>query len=153
MSGSILPLADVAELLKDAREEGKIIVTTNGTFDLFHPGHEFLLSEAKKQGDILVVGINSNASVKRYKGPDRPIESEEVRADHVAQIADYVFIFEEDTPEEWLKIIVPHVHVNAETYGEDCIEAHVVKEIGARLYLVPIDTDLGSTTDIINSSL
>jgi len=152
MSGSILPLADVVELLKEAREEGKIIVTTNGTFDLFHPGHEFLLSEAKKQGDLLVVGINSNASVKRYKGEDRPIESQKIRAENVAQIADYVFIFEEDTPVEWLREIAPDVHANAETYGTDCIEAPVLKEIGATLYLVPVNKDLGSTSDILNLS-
>lgn len=149
MQGRVLPLAELLPLVEHWRKKGKTIVTTNGTFDLLHKGHLFLLEECRKQGDILIVGINSNASVKRYKGQDRPIEDEKIRAQNVSAYADAVFIFEDDDPREWLKSIRPDVHCNAATYGEGCIEAPVVKEIGARLHLVPIKKELGSTTQII----
>jgi D-glycero-beta-D-manno-heptose 1-phosphate adenylyltransferase len=149
----ILPLEGIISFVKEQQEEGKTIVTTNGSFDLLHPGHIFLLEESKKQGDILVVGVNSDASVKRYKGPDRPIDGQDVRAENVSRLADAVFIFEEDDPREWLKMIHPDVHCNAETYGEDCIEADVLKEIGARLHLVKIKPEFGSTTQIIQQQL
>jgi len=151
MSNSVLSLAEVIKFVEGQRSKGKIIVTTNGTFDLLHPGHIFLLTEAKKQGDVLIVGVNSDSSVKRYKGPDRPVESEEVRAENVSEYADQVFIFDEDDPREWLKEIKPDVHVNAVTYGQDCVEKSVLDEVGARLHLVEIKSELGSTTERINS--
>jgi len=151
MTPKVTSLAEAIEFVKQQREEGKTIVTTNGTFDLFHPGHEFLLSEAKKQGDILIVGINSDVSVKRYKGEDRPVEAQDTRAAKVATHADAVFIFSDDDPREWLKQIRPDVHVNAETYGDECIEKQVLDDIGAKLVLVPIQEDLGSTSKIIAS--
>lgn len=132
---------------EEARAAGKTVVTTNGSFDLLHPGHIFLLTEARALGDVLIVGVNSDASVKRYKGPTRPIEPQDVRAAHVAEYADTVFIFDDDDPREWLKKIRPNVHANAETYGKDCIEAPVLAEIGARLALIPVKPDLGSTTE------
>lgn len=144
---SILSLQEAAVVAEKARAEGKTIVTTNGTFDLLHAGHLFLLSEARKQGDVLMVGVNSDASVRRYKGPGRPIEPEQVRAEHIAAHADAVFIFDDDDPRGWLKKIHPHVHANAETYGPECIEAPVLRQIGARLHLVPVKKELGSTTE------
>jgi D-glycero-beta-D-manno-heptose 1-phosphate adenylyltransferase len=147
MSGLLLPLADVAKFARDAQAEGKTVVTTNGSFDLFHEGHEFLLSEAKKLGDVLIVGVNSDASVRGYKGPDRPIDPEQKRAENVARYADAVFIFDDADPREWLKMMKPNIHANAETYGEDCIEAPVLKEIGATLALIPVLKELGSTTE------
>jgi len=146
--GAVLPLAEAVSLVEGWKKEGKTVVTTNGTFDLLHRGHIFLLEECRKQGDMLIVGVNSNASVQRYKGPRRPIEDEKVRAQNVAKYADVVFIFEDDDPRAWLKKMKPDVHCNAATYGEDCIEAPVLREIGARLYLVPIKKELGSTTQI-----
>lgn len=147
--GSIVSIAEAAEKARQAQIDGQTVVTTNGSFDLLHQGHEFLLGECKKQGDILIVGVNSDVSVKRYKGPDRPIDSEDTRAGNAAKHADYVFIFDDDDPRSWLKEIRPNVHCNAASYGEDCIEAPVVKDVGATLYLVPIQTELGSTTEIL----
>ncbi|UPA22485.1 HAD-IIIA family hydrolase [Candidatus Peribacteria bacterium] len=143
----VLSIDAAADFVRTAQKEGKKVVTTNGSFDLFHPGHLFLLSEARKHGDLLIVGVNSNASVKRYKGPDRPIDDEHTRALHVAFHADAVFVFDDDDPREWLKVIRPDVHANAETYGANCIEAPVVKEIGAELVLIPVKKELGSTTE------
>ncbi len=147
--GKVLSIADAAALSESSRKKGMTVVTTNGSFDLLHAGHRFLLAEARKQGDVLLVGVNSDASVKRYKGKDRPIESQDIRAAKVARHADAVFIFDDDDPRAWLKTIRPDVHVNAETYGKDCIEAPVVQEIGAQLVLIPVRKELGSTTEIL----
>ncbi len=144
-------LHDVAALSEKAREEGKTIVTTNGTFDLLHPGHLYLLTQARLRGDLLIVGVNSDASVKRYKGPDRPVEPQDVRALKVARHSDAVFIFDDDDPRPWLSKIRPHVHVNAETYGKDCVEAPVLREIGAELVLVPVQPEFGSTSAILQN--
>jgi len=153
MTKGVQSLAEVVAFVQEQRAQGKTIVTTNGTFDLFHPGHLFLLEEAKKQGDVLIVGVNSDVSVKRYKGEDRPVEAEDTRAAKVAVHADAVFIFDDDDPREWLKEVRPDVHVNAEIYGEECIEKPVLDEIGAKLVLVPINKEFGSTSEIIASQL
>lgn len=141
-------LQDVIALRKKAKK----VVTTNGTFDLLHPGHLYLLTQARLRGNLLIVGVNSDASVRRYKGPDRPVESQKVRAERLARHADAVFIFDDDDPRLWLPKIRPDIHVNAETYGKDCVEAGVLKEIGAELVLVPVKTELGSTTQAISSA-
>ncbi len=144
---SLVTIDDAVRFADEARRKGQKIVTTNGTFDLLHPGHLYLLSEARKQGDVLIVGVNSDASVRRYKGPDRPYESQLVRAAKVSAHADAVFIFDDDDPRAWLKRIRPNVHVNAASYGKDCIEAPVLSEIGAELVLVDVKPELGSTTE------
>ena len=90
------------ELVEEAKKNGKKVVFTNGCFDILHAGHVTYLTEAKRQGDILIVGVNSDASVKRLKGETRPINSEYDRAfvlDDLKSV-DYTVIFEEDTPEE-----------------------------------------------------
>jgi rfaE bifunctional protein nucleotidyltransferase chain/domain len=135
----------------EARKRGKRIVTTNGAFDLLHPGHRFLLEEAKAQGDVLIVGVNSDASVRGSKGPGRPVELQDIRARKVAAYADAVFVFDDPDPRSWLPSIRPDVHVNAETYGRDCIEAPVLREIGATLVLVPVRKELGSTSEILRT--
>ncbi len=145
----VMTVTEAAAFAQEARAAGKTVVTTNGTFDLFHPGHLFLFTEARKQGDVFIVGVNSDASVKRYKGPDRPIESQDVRAGRLAHHADAVFIFDDDDPRGWLRLIYPDIHVNAATYGKDCIEAEVLSDIEAELVLVPVRSELGSTTEII----
>lgn len=142
-------LDDVVQFAQKARADGKKIVTTNGTFDLLHPGHLFLLTQARQRGDVLIVGVNSDASVKRYKGTGRPIESQEVRAGRLTGHADAVFIFDDDDPRPWLPKIRPHVHANAATYGRNCVEATVLRDIGAELALIPVQTALGSTTEIL----
>lgn len=144
--GAVVSLKEAADMAKVVRASGKKIVTTNGAFDLFHEGHRFLLSQARLHGDFLIVGVNSDASVKKQKGSDRPRQPQDTRARKVAEYADSVFIFDDDDPRPWLPLIRPHVHVNAETYGKECVEAEVLREIGARLVLVPVLPELGSTT-------
>jgi rfaE bifunctional protein nucleotidyltransferase chain/domain len=150
MSGKILSIEEAITFAERMRDEGRTIVTTNGAFDLFHDGHKFLLTEAAKLGDVLIVGVNSDASVRGYKGPNRPIDPQQKRAEHVAQYADAVFIFDDADPRPWLPLIEPDVHANAETYGKRCIEADVLDEIGAQLALIPVKPELGSTTKILN---
>ncbi len=147
--GRVATLTEVVAAATEMRLAGKRVVTTNGSFDLLHSGHEFLLAAARTHGDVLIAGVNSDASVKRYKGPNRPIEPQDVRVAKVAAHADLAFIFEDDTPIPWLPLIRPHVHANAATYGPDCIEAPTVREIGAELVLIPVRPELGSTTEIL----
>jgi rfaE bifunctional protein nucleotidyltransferase chain/domain len=148
-TGIVCSRAAASAFVQEQRGKGRTVVTTNGAFDLLHPGHVFLLSEARRQGDVLIVGVNSDVSVKRYKGAGRPIEPQDARGAKVAAYADRVFIFDDDDPRAWLRELRPDVHVNASTYGEECVEAPVLREIGARLVLVPVRPELGSTSAII----
>lgn len=118
--------------------QGKTLATLNGSFDLMHAGHLEILYQASKQADILIVGLNSDESIKKYKSPKRPIVALQYRLELMAalEMVDYVTWFEETDPRELLKKIRPHVHVNGAEYGENCIESDVLKEIGTRLHLV-----------------
>ena len=146
MTGRVLGLEALAAEVDALRRNGKRVVTTNGAFDLLHAGHRFLFAECRKAGDVLVVGVNSDASVRALKGPGRPYRPQAARARRAARFADYVFIFDELDPRRWLHTLKPHVHATASTYGVDCPEADVVREVGARLMLVPVDGRLGSST-------
>ena len=117
---------------------GKTLATLNGSFDLLHAGHLYILFEASKVADILLVCVNSDASVRAYKGDKRPIISLPYRMEMLSAIAfvDFVTSFEETDPRILLRKVRPDVHVNGAEYGENCIEADVVREIGARLHLV-----------------
>jgi len=128
-------LSSLAALL---RSQGKRIATINGSFDLLHAGHLHILEEARRQGDVLIVGLNSDASVKRYKSADRPLINEADRARMLLALrcVDYVHIFEEDVPMPFLEELKPDVHVNGSEYGADCIEAPVVQKNGGRIYVV-----------------
>lgn len=128
-------LAALATLL---RAQGKRIVTINGSFDLLHAGHLHILEDARRQGDVLIVGLNSDASVKRYKSPDRPLIGEADRARMLLALrcVDYVHVFDEDVPMPFLEEVKPDVHVNGSEYGADCIEAPVVRKHGGRIHVV-----------------
>ena len=130
---------DLRSLAETLRARGKRIVTVNGTFDVLHAGHLHILKEAKQQGDVLVVGLNSDASVRANKGPKRPVVPQAQRADMLLALryVDYVHIFDEPVPMAFIAAVRPDVHVNGAEYGEDCVESGVVREIGARLHLVP----------------
>lgn len=103
--------------------EGKKVVFTNGCFDILHRGHVSYLNEAKAQGDILVLGLNSDASVKRLKGESRPVNSEEDRKFILENLKciDFVFIFDEDTPYELIKLLNPDVLVKGGDWKVDQI--------------------------------
>lgn len=146
---------ELKRICESLRKKGKKIVTCNGSFDLFHRGHLYILEEAKKQGDVLVVGLNSDSSIQQYKSKDRPVISQEVRADMLAALecVDYVIIMDEpEIAVPLVKLVRPNVHVNGANYRENCVEAEAVKEAGARLHLVPMYKDF-STTNLIKKIL
>lgn len=126
------------------------LVTLNGSFDLLHAGHLKILEEAKAQGDFLIVALNTDASIKRYKGKDRPIIPLKFRLQMLSAISfvDYVTYFDEDDPRKILSLIKPSCHVNGIEYGENCIESQTLLEVGAKLHLVHLKPGL-STSNII----
>ena len=150
----IKPEREIIKISKKLRSQGKKIVTTNGSFDIFHFGHVKLFLECKKQGDILIVGVNSDKSVKAYKGSNRPINPEKARAGVVAalEVVDHVFLFDDITPNRWLELVRPDVHCNSSEYGENCIERPIVDKIGAKLHLVKRVNDGFSTTEILGKA-
>jgi D-beta-D-heptose 7-phosphate kinase/D-beta-D-heptose 1-phosphate adenosyltransferase len=131
---------------------GKSIAFTNGVFDILHPGHIFSLSQAAKEADLLIVGLNSDASVKRLKGNDRPINNQETRSLILASLlmVDAVVIFEEDTPLELINIIKPDVLVKGGDYTiEQIVGAKETIVNGGRVVINPI-VEGYSTTSIID---
>lgn len=134
----LVPRHVLAQLAATLRAKGKRIVTTNGSFDILHNGHLYILSEARQRGDVLIVGLNSDSSVKSYKGADRPIVTERRRAEMLLalRMVDYVHIFDESDPIAFLKEINPDVHVNGSEYGENCIESETVRRGGGVVHIV-----------------
>lgn len=120
------------------RAKGLTIATLNGSFDLLHAGHLFIIDEASKQADRLIVALNSDRSIKQYKSPDRPIIPLSYRLEMMAalEFVDFVTWFEETDPIALLSKIKPDVHVNGAEYGAECIEAGTVEMYGGRLHLV-----------------
>ena len=139
----------------DARMAGEVVVWTNGTFDLLHPGHIQSLQQSKALGDILVVGVNSDRSVKAYKGPNRPILNENERATMLAALecVDYVIVFDEDTPVESLERLKPDIHCKGAEYappnGKPVPERATVEAYGGRIEYLPLVPGV-STTDILS---
>jgi rfaE bifunctional protein nucleotidyltransferase chain/domain len=133
------------------RKTGKTIGTINGSFDLLHAGHLYILFEASKVADCLFVLLNSDASIQSYKSLDRPIIPLEYRIEMMSALAFVSFVswFHEDDPRNILDLIKPDVHVNGAEYGEMCIEAETVKKNGGKLHLVGRIDGL-STSQIVN---
>lgn len=121
--GQVLSQSQIDSALSPFRNSKKNIVFTNGCFDLLHVGHVRYLQEARKQGDLLVVGVNSDASTKRLKGPTRPVQNENDRAEILAALGcvDFSIIFEEDTPLELIKKVIPHTLVKGGDWKIDQI--------------------------------
>ena len=149
------PTSKIAASWDDAREKlGKVagkIVFTNGVFDLLHPGHVDILTAARSYGDALIVGLNSDASVKRLKGKDRPVRNQGERAYVLAALeaVDIVVIFEEDSPLELVQSLRPDVIVKGGDYTLDSIVgAREVESWGGRAIVVPL-TPGQSTSSII----
>lgn len=141
----------IEQIALSLKKEGKTIVTTNGSFDLMHIGHIKFLQEAKEQGDVLIVGLNSNASIKKYKSEDRPIIDEVHRSEMLEALScvNYIVLMDEyDISVPLIKLIKPHVHANGVEYGPDCIEAQAIKEASARLHIVKLYQGF-STTNLI----
>ena len=147
-----LPSVDeLAKILQAEREKGKKIVFTNGCFDIFHVGHSRYLRQASTYGDILVVGVNSDASVKRLKGPERQIISEEERMELLAdlQCVSYVVKFEEDTPYELIKKLQPDIITKGGDYKpEEVVGKDIVEARGGKVVICKL-VEGKSTTNII----
>ncbi len=141
--------SEVEELAKKIKKT-KTLVSINGSFDLLHAGHLEILREAKKQGDCLIVSLNSDASIKRYKDESRPLIPLKYRLQMLSALSfvDYVTWFEEDDPRKILSLIKPHVHVNGSEYGTECLEAKTVHDNGGRIHIVELVPGL-STSQII----
>ncbi len=144
---------DRRELKKicESLKQKKKIVFTNGCFDLLHVGHVRYLQEAKKQGDILIVGINTDASVKRLKGPQRPLQTEQDRAEILSALecVDYVALFEEDTPLRLIQELQPQVLVKGGDWKPDqIIGSDVVLAAGGKVLSLNF-IEGRSTTNII----
>ncbi len=137
--------------LEAERSAGRTIVFTNGVFDILHAGHVQFLRAAKALGDLLVVGINSDSSTRRLKGPGRPINSERDRMALVAALdmVDAVALFDEDTPTELIRILRPHIHVKGGDYANEALpEAAAVQEVGGRVVIVPLAGTLSTSSMI-----
>lgn len=138
------------QMVNKIRQEGKTIATLNGSFDLIHAGHLQIIYEASLQADVLIVALNSDQSIKKYKSPLRPIIPLQYRLQMMSALGfvNYVTWFEETDPRTLLNLIKPNVHVNGSEYGENCIEAETVKSHGGRLHIVKLVPGL-STSQIL----
>ncbi|TMI74597.1 MAG: D-glycero-beta-D-manno-heptose 1-phosphate adenylyltransferase [Bacteroidetes bacterium] len=148
----ILSFEQAAHRTRQWRVTGKKIAFTNGVFDIIHSGHIFSLSQAAKEADYLIVGLNSDASVKRLKGESRPVNNQESRALVLASllIVDAVVVFEQDTPLELIQTVMPDVLIKGGDYTLDqIVGAGEVMANGGRVVINPTLEGF-STTEIIN---
>jgi D-glycero-beta-D-manno-heptose 1-phosphate adenylyltransferase len=139
----ILTLEQLPEWRADMRRRGRRLVVTNGCFDLLHLGHVTYLEAARNQGDALLIGLNSDASVRQLKGPDRPLNSEQDRAAVVAALesVDAVCIFEEPTATRFLSVARPDIYVKGGDYTLETLnreERQAVQQVGGRITVLPI---------------
>jgi len=135
------------------RDSNNKIVFTNGCFDLLHQGHRDLLKKASTYGDILIVGLNSDSSVRKLKGKDRPVENEIIRSENLLslQFVNYVIIFDNETPLDLVEVIMPDVLVKGGDYTiNNIIGSKEVISNGGRVEIIPL-TDGYSTSSIIKS--
>jgi rfaE bifunctional protein nucleotidyltransferase chain/domain len=151
VADKVKSLDELKTLTAAARTNGKIVVFTNGCFDLLHRGHIYLLREAKALGNLLVVGINSDQSVKAIKGPTRPILAETDRVELIAamEMVDYVVLFEEPDPYNTIAVLRPKVLVKGGDWtSEEIIGADIVRRDGGEVVVLPYLKG-SSTTEII----
>ncbi len=151
MTGKRVPRAEAAALGERLRQEGRQVVFANGCFDLFHVGHVRYLEGARQQGDVLVVGVNSDRSVRQLKGEGRPLLPEDARAELLAamECVDYVVVFDDFTAENLLRDLRPDVHCKGTDYTEATVpEREVVRSWGGRVVIVGDPKD-HSTRDVL----
>jgi D-beta-D-heptose 7-phosphate kinase/D-beta-D-heptose 1-phosphate adenosyltransferase len=149
--GRVLTIAEAAALVGALRAKGDVVVFTNGVFDLLHPGHVRYLTAARQEGDALIVGVNSDRSVRANKGPGRPVTPEAERAELLAGLAvvDASVIFDEDTPHEIITALQPDVLVKGADWAADAIVGRdVVEARGGRVVRIAVEQG-HSTTSLI----
>jgi len=155
MRSKILKLSDLLQVIEGLREAGKRIVFTNGCFDILHVGHVRYLAAARSKGDALVLGLNSDASVKSIKPDNRPIVSQDQRAEVLAGLAcvDYITIFDEPDPLALIQIIKPDVLIKGADWEEaEIIGSDVVRSYGGNVVRIEVVPDI-STSRIIQRIL
>ena len=148
----IVALKELIPIVQKLKKQNKKIVTTNGVFDILHLGHVKYLESAKKLGDVLIVGVNTDASVKQNKSDKRPINDEKSRIGVLAGLEsiDYAFLFNEKDPRSWLLKIKPDVHVKAGDYKmHQIIEKDAVEKNGGKIRIAKAENGY-STTNLIN---
>ena len=146
---------DLRRIIQDLKANGKRIIFTNGCFDLLHIGHVRYLEEAKSLGDIMVVGVNSDASVRGLKGPNRPILPEEERAEILSGLGcvDYVTIFDEPTPFNLISLLLPHVLVKGGDWTkEETVGWETVERTGGEVVILSF-VEGASTSHLIETIL
>ena len=149
----VVDLNELVGIREDVKKRGKKVVFTNGCFDILHRGHVDYLEKAKKLGDILIVGLNSDESVKKIKGEKRPIVHQDDRAFVLSALGcvDYVCIFDQETPEELIKKLIPDVLVKGGDWEkENIVGRKVVEENGGRVIIIP-EVEGRSTQNIIQT--
>jgi rfaE bifunctional protein nucleotidyltransferase chain/domain len=153
-AGKVLSWDELRDVRDRLRREGKVVVSTNGCFDLLHVGHVRYLQQARALGDVLIVGLNSDASVQALKGRQRSLVAQDDRAEVLAALAcvDYVVIFDELTPNYLISVLQPDVHCKGGDYaagrGKPMPEAEIVKQYGGRVEILPLQAGY-STTHLI----
>jgi len=150
-SHTLLELEELKKLVSLAKSTGKTVVFTNGCFDLIHGGHIEFLQKAKNKGDLLVVGLNSDASVRAIKGDGRPIKTQQERANILSALkyVDYITIFDEPTPEHLISEIRPDILVKGNDYAiDEVVGREIVEGYGARVELIPIVQGLSTTRTV-----
>lgn len=148
-------LLELVEIVRERRALGHRVVFTNGCFDLLHRGHTRLLQQARELGDLLIVGLNSDASVRRVKGPSRPVLSEEERAEVLSALAsvDYVVFFDEPDPGSTIAALQPDVLAKGADWAKDQIVGReTVEGRGGRVVTIPL-VEGSSTSGIIDRIL
>lgn len=155
MDDKILSIEKLQEILSKRQEEGLKIVFTNGCFDILHVGHARYLAAARGKGDLLVVGLNSDDSVRKLKGSKRPFVAEEERAEVLSylEMVDYIVIFDEITAGNVISTLKPHIYVKGGDYHiENLPEVKFVKEYGGTIEFIPV-IEGASTTNIVERIL
>lgn len=151
----LIPQSRIAALAQKLKKQGKRIVFTNGTFDILHAGHVRYLQKAKVCGDILIIGVNTDASVKVYKDPNRPVNHQKDRVEVLSALAcvDYLVLFNEPTPLKLIKKIRPHVLAKGADWKKSQIAgAAEVESWGGKVKRIQLVTGR-STTNVISKIL
>ncbi len=154
LADKIMPFEELRQIVAARQATGQTIVFTNGCFDILHAGHVDLLEEAAREGDILVVALNSDDSVRGLKGPERPVNPQQQRARVLAALAvvDYVVLFDDPDPGRLITGLLPDVLVKGGDWSpETIIGADVVQASGGRIATIPLKYG-ASTTDIIKKA-
>jgi D-beta-D-heptose 7-phosphate kinase/D-beta-D-heptose 1-phosphate adenosyltransferase len=151
--GRLLDLEELLRTREELRGAGRTVVFTNGVFDILHRGHCEYLAEARNSGDVLIVGMNTDASVRRLKGDTRPIVPERDRAAVLSALAsvDYVVLFDEDTPQRLIAALLPDILIKGGDYAlEDIVGREEVERAGGRVRTIPL-TPGRSSTNIVQT--